>query len=112
MRIDNKLSEWYVMQRGIHQGGFLSLMKYTSFMDSLLVQLEQSHSCCGISHIPSNTAGYADDLGAAIVLNSCIDAVHQIVFEYGRKTIRSHLMQSSPLFRFMVRARRVTESSN
>ena len=85
VRVDNKLSDWYVMQCGIHQGGFLSLMKYTAFKDSLLVQLEQSQLCCLVSHIPSSPAGYADDLATATTSKVRTDAVHRIVYGYGKK---------------------------
>ena len=85
VRVDNKLSEWYVMWCGIHQGGFLSLMKYTAFINSLLVQLEQSHLCCMVNRIPSSPAGYADDLATATTSKLRTDAVHQIVYEYGMR---------------------------
>ena len=61
VRVDSKLSDWYVMQCGIHQGGFLSLMKYTAFIDSLLLELERSQLCCTVCKIQSSPAGYADD---------------------------------------------------
>ena len=87
--IDNKVSDWYTMpgtmQCGIHQGGFLSLIKYTVFINALLVQLEESQLCCRICHMPCSPAGYADDLAMATVSKSKTDAVHQIVFEYGKK---------------------------
>ena len=85
VRVDNKLSEWYVMRCGIHQGGFLSLMKYTAFINSLLVQLEQSQLCCSVSRILSSPAGYADDLATATTSKQRTDAVHQIVYGYGKK---------------------------
>ena len=85
VRVDNKLSDWYVMSCGIHQGGFLSLMKYAAFIDSLLSQLEQSNLCCRISQISSSPAGYADDVATATVSKRRTDAVHNIVYEYGRK---------------------------
>ena len=85
VRVDNKLSDWYVMQCGIHQGGFLSLMKYTAFIDSLLIELEMSQLCCTVCKIQSSTAGYADDLAAATISKGRTDAIHLMVYEYGRK---------------------------
>ena len=81
VRVDNKLSDWYVMQCGIHQGGFLSLMKYTAFIDSLLQDLEKSHLCCTVCDICSSPAGYADDLAAATISKGRTDAVHKMVYE-------------------------------
>ena len=85
VRVDDKLSEWYVMRCGIHQGGFLSLMKYTAFIDSLILDLEQSHLCCNVCSIPSSPAGYADDLATATISKGRTDLVHKMVYEYGRK---------------------------
>ena len=85
VRVDNKLSDWYVMQCGIHQGGFLSLMKYTAFIDSLLQDLEKSQLCCTVCNIPSSPAGYADDLAAVTISKGRTDAVHKMVYEYGMK---------------------------
>ena len=41
-RVANTYSDWYTMQCGIHQGGFLSLLKYVAFIDPLLRDLEKS----------------------------------------------------------------------
>ena len=83
VRVDNKLSDWYAMSCGIHQGGFLSLMKYTAFINDLLVQLEHSNLCFFIGDIPSCPLGYADDLAAATISKSRTDKVHQLVAAYG-----------------------------
>ena len=48
IRVEGEVSDWYTMQCGIHQGGFLSLTKYTAFINELLVLLEQSKLCCEI----------------------------------------------------------------
>ena len=40
--VRGKYSDWYHMEYGIHQGGFLSLQKYTAFIDPLLRILENS----------------------------------------------------------------------
>ena len=67
VRIGDKTSEWYVMGRGIHQGGFLSVTKYLAFINELLEVLEKSNLCCTVNKIPSTPVGYADDLAAASV---------------------------------------------
>ena len=65
VRISGTFSDWYTMECGIHQGGVLSLLKYTAFIDSLLRILEQSNLGCEISGIPTNLIGYADDMASA-----------------------------------------------
>ena len=66
-------------------GGYLSLTKYICYINSLLVELENSRLCCSILHIPSSPAGYADDLAGATVSKERTDRVHSIVSEYRRK---------------------------
>ena len=85
VRIAGSSSEWFPMLCGIHQGGFLSLTKYITFINDLLVDLEKSDLCCTISRFPSSPAGYADDLATATISKHRTDRVHTIVYEYGNK---------------------------
>ena len=56
-RIQGKLSNWYVLRCGIHQGFFLSLIKYLAFINSLLTELENSGNCCTIYNINTSPIG-------------------------------------------------------
>ena len=82
VKIGNVSSTWFNMECGIHQGGFLSLMKYTVFIDSLLRELEQSSLCCTIYHIPSSPVGYADDLAACTLNKYKMDQVMKLVYQH------------------------------
>ena len=75
VRIGDKLSAWYNMRCGIHQGGYLSLVKYISFINTLIVDLEESNLCCVVSSIPTTPVGYADDLATASVAKCNVDMV-------------------------------------
>ena len=79
VRVYNKTSKWYPMMCGIHQGGFLSLIKYVIFINSLLNELETSKLCCTIYNIKTSPIGYADDLAAACLNKRRIDKVLEIV---------------------------------
>ena len=57
VRIGEGTSAWYPMQCGMHQGGFLSLVKYTAFINSLLTSLEESHLCSTIFRINTSQWG-------------------------------------------------------
>ena len=69
------------MQCGIYQGGYLSLVKYTAFIDSLLVLLGNSGLCCTIYNIKTSPLGYADDVVSASTsknrLNQAMKLVHE-----------------------------------
>ena len=73
------------MTCGIHQGGFLSLTKYVTFINGLLNTLEDSRLCCTISKIPSTPVGYADDVATACISKLRTDNVLKIVYGYGCK---------------------------
>ena len=85
VQIDGRVSGWYPMLCWIHQGGFLSLMKYTAFINPLVVQLETSGLCCSVQGIASSPASYADDLAAATTLKVKTDRVNDIVYDFGNK---------------------------
>ena len=59
----------------------MSLLNYTLFINSLLVQLKLSGLCCKIYRTPSTPVGYADDLARGCInvnrLNQVMDIVYQ-----------------------------------
>ena len=83
VRIGGKYSPWYSMDCGIHQGGYLSLVKYTAFIDSLIHDLEHSNLCCNIYRISSSPVGYADDLAASTTSKRKMDCVMTKVHQHG-----------------------------
>ena len=77
---------WYIIlivECGIHQGGYLSLVKYTAFIDSLITSLETFGLCCAIYHSQSSIAGYADDVAACTVSKRRMDLVMDTVYSNG-----------------------------
>ena len=83
VKIQGHFSEWYNISRGIHQGGFMSLLKYTVYINSLLVQLKTSDLCCKIYRLPSAPVGYADDLAAGCIDEYRLNQVMRIVHRHG-----------------------------
>ena len=64
-RMNGQYSNWYQMECGIHQGEYLSLLKYTAFIDPLIRDIERSgHGCC-ITGISTSPLGYTDDIATA-----------------------------------------------
>ena len=83
LKVQGHLSEWYSLKRGIHQGGYLSLLKYTLFINSLLIQLKNSGYCCKIYHEPSTPVGYAYDLASGSINVTKLNQVMRIVYQHG-----------------------------
>ena len=85
VRINGQYSDWYKMDCGIHQGGYLSLLKYTAFIDPLLREIENSGVGCCISGVPTSPLGYADDMATACLSKAKIDCVLRTVFSHSLK---------------------------
>ena len=83
IKIQGHFSDWYSLSRGIHQAGFMSLLKYTVFINFLLVQLKSSGHSCKIYHLPSAPVGYADDLASGSVNEYKLNQVMRIVYRHG-----------------------------
>ena len=66
------------MHCGIHQGGYLSLIKYVSFINTLVNELAESNLCIAISNIPSSPVSYADDLATASTAKCNVDGIMHI----------------------------------
>ena len=66
--IQGLTSDWYPLECGIHQGGYLSLSKYMAFIDSLVSELTASNLCSKFLNIPSSPVSYADDLATKLIL--------------------------------------------
>ena len=85
VRIGTETSQWYAMECGIHQGGYLSLVKYTAFINSLITELEQSALCSSIYQIKVSPVGYADDLATSATSKYKTDRIMSIVHNHGCK---------------------------
>ena len=85
VRVNSEYSEWYPMTCGIHQGGFLSLLKYTAFIDPLISELEQSGTGCTIVGIPTSPVGYADDMATCSTSKNKLDKALNIVSSYAKR---------------------------
>ena len=84
VRVQGQTSSWYSLQCGIHQGGFLSLLKYTVFINSLIQELKISGFCCKLYKTPSTPVGYADDLATCSTSKHNLDRAIDIVANHGR----------------------------
>ena len=60
-------------------------MKYLAFINSLLVELEQSALCCKIFDISISPLGYADDIAMASTSKFITDRVLNIVYKHSCK---------------------------
>ena len=85
VRVHNRMSQQYEMRCGIHQGGYLSLLKYIAFINSLLESLDESGLCLSLHGMKVSPLGYADDIASASTSKQNVDQVLKIVFKHSRK---------------------------
>ena len=85
VRIQDRTSNWYTMNCGIHQGGFLSLLKYVAFINSLLENLRNSNLCIQVNDIKCTPLGYADDMSAATNSKLKMDKALGIINSHGNR---------------------------
>ena len=83
VKIHGQTSDWYPLQCGIHQGGYLSLLKYMAFINSLITDLKASGLCCRLYRTPSTPVGYADDLAMCSTSIFKLDRAIDIVAAHG-----------------------------
>ena len=85
VRLNTVMSSWYRMEIGIHQGGFLSLLKYAAFIDPLLRKIENSNLGCVVHGIQTSPVGFADDMSACTLSKFNMDKVLNLVYQYSCK---------------------------
>ena len=73
------------MECGIHQGGFLFLLKYVAFIDPLSRDLLRSGLGCRVVGIPSNPVGYADVMATASLSKIDTDRSLGIISNHAKK---------------------------
>ena len=61
----------------------MSLIKYTTFINSLIVMLQNSSFCCSIRRIPSTPVGYADDLATCSLSERKLKGSVRLVYRHG-----------------------------
>ena len=83
VKLNGSFSSWYTPLCGIHQGGFMSLMKYAVFINSLLVDLKNANICAKIYMVPSTPLGYADDVATCCLSKFKLDRAMDIVYRHG-----------------------------
>ena len=62
---------------------YLSLVKYTAYINSLITTLELSNLCSEIYRVRTSPVGYADDIAASTISKQRMDRVMSKVYEHG-----------------------------
>lgn len=79
------ISEQFTASNGVKQGGVLSPILFTVYMDKLLEQLKMSNVGCHIGHIFSGAFAYADDIILLSPTRSGMQAMINICETFSRE---------------------------
>jgi len=78
----DQVSDMFDASNGVKQGGVLSPLLFTVYMDCLLLRLKASHVGCHIGHVFSGAFAYADDIILLAPSTSSMDKLIQICEEF------------------------------
>ena len=98
------LSKPVTLKAGVRQGGILSPLLFSCFIDSLLVKLEASGYGCFINGNCLNSFMYADDIVLLSISISDLQALTDICFNHLKiinlevNLIKSHCLRIGPRF--------------
>ena len=89
---DNELSDGFNVTNGVKQGGVISLLLFSCYIDNLFTQLQLSGLGChvGLSYV--GAFGYADDIALLALSLQCLKGMISICEEYAR----SHSITFNP----------------
>ena len=73
---DNYKSQYFTVSNGVKQGGVLSPILFTLYIDDLLIQLQKSNLGCNFNGIYAGVLGYADDL---TLLSPSLHALNRMI---------------------------------
>ncbi len=65
IKIGSKLSEWFQIKQGVHQGAPMSMLLFQLYINPLLKELKQSGKGAMVTNINVNVPSFADDMGIA-----------------------------------------------
>ena len=83
VRLNSTYSDEYKIECGIHQGEYLSRLKYTAFIDPLLKEIKNS----GFSHkdLATSPIGYPDAVFICSISEDDLDQALSIAYDHSRK---------------------------
>ena len=85
VRWSNTYSKRFDVSNGVKQGGVLSPILFTIYMDVLLTRLEHSGYGCHIGNIFMGAFGYADDVILLAPTRSAMDSLINICEDFSRE---------------------------
>lgn len=83
--IDGEWGDWFIPERGVHQGAPLSMTIYQVYLNELLQQLKESPYGLCISEIDTTCPSFADDVAGGSLYKPGLNSLLHIAYLYSRK---------------------------
>ena len=82
---DGECSKQFDVNNGVKQGGVLSPMLFSIYIDELLMKLKKSGLGCYIGNVFIGTLGYADDITILSPSIRCLNEILKICEEFAQE---------------------------
>ena len=82
--IDNKLSSWFNIRQGVHQGAPLSLLLYEVFINDLIVELKQFKNSPKVGNAQIPCTVFADDMSIICQSHNSMQAMLNVAYHHSQ----------------------------
>ena len=79
---DNKQSDYFKILNGVKQGGVISPLLFSCYIDNLFTQLQHSGLGCHVGSLYAGAFGYADDIALLASSLQCLKQMISICQKY------------------------------
>ena len=79
---DNKQSDYFKISNGVKQGGVISLLLFSCYIDSLSTQLQHSGLGCHVGSSYAGAFGYVDNIALLAPSLQCLKQMISICEKY------------------------------
>ena len=83
--INGKPGPWFTVERGVHQGGPLSMPLYQIYINELINQLKNSNHGCSIGSMDLTCPAHADDISIMALYKRSLNSLLKIAYQYSLK---------------------------
>ena len=79
---DNEQSDYFKISNGVKQGGIISPLVFSCYIDNLFTQLQHSGLGCHVGSLYAGVFGYADDIALLAPSLQCLKQMISICEKY------------------------------
>ena len=98
--IDCKIDSWFYVNKGVRQGGPLSMALYTIYINELLIELKSNENGLSIGNYKLTCPTHADDLAILSLNKKVLNILLSLAYKYSIKWRYSYNLQKTVLIKW------------